>query len=123
MSDKEVSEKGIVHPLTTLLIRKVDEATAHLEGFRFLEALRCMDSILSIMDKADVPQELHVKIRQQPNRVASFDERQKREFIRGAAHAYRGWLDEVIQTLYSGGYFSGTKFGLFHDPSKGKRSQ
>lgn len=108
-----------MHPEIGSLVRAKDELWALLEKQDYPGSLRKMRVILSDIKKADVPDELFNKVMKEGNKLASMnDERQRREYLRGAANAYWDWSRETIQILWDKKYLENAKYGPIRKQSR-----
>jgi len=123
MSEKG-SEKDLIHPVTAAIVKNMERANLLLQQEKYVESLKAMRGVIAFMDQKDVPDALHTKIRQEPYKILSSESnRQRVRHATTAAPAYWKWYIELDEVLYDKGYYTMEKFGKFHDPSQGRKSQ
>jgi hypothetical protein len=120
----EDNTKNLIHPLTTRLVNEMKEITDALKRNDYVAALRGMRGVCITIEEKDRDKQLYTKILREGNQARGTESnRQYQRHLVSSAHAYWKWADQLNQLLYDRGYYSGDKFGAFHDPSGGRKSQ
>ena len=123
----------LIHPATQAILNRISSIEIYMAGNMFVEAFEVMEYTVYAMDPSDraikytYPTGLQRDIVECLNNEEkairaerSFSKLAKRTLSR--RYIYREWFKMIVNQLHVKGYYDGSKFTAFHDPSGGKRS-
>jgi len=124
---------NLIHPAVQAILNRIAVVEKDMDEGKFISAFEVMEYIVYAMDPSDraikytYPTGLQRDIVECLNNEekALRGERSREKYAkrtRERRYIYREWFKMIVNQLHVKGYYDGSKFTAFHDPSGGKRS-
>ena len=123
----------LIHPATQAILNRISSIEIYMAGNMFVEAFEVMEYTVYAMDPSDRAIKYTYPTGLQRDIVECLNNEEKAlraeksisklaKRTRERRYIYREWFKMIVNQLHDKGYYDGSKFTAFHDPSGGKRS-
>ena len=124
----------LIHPATQAILNRISMVEEHMEFDRFTSAFEVMEYIVYSMEPSDRGIKYTYVSGLQRSIIECLNNEEKAhrtersrtqlsKRVRERRFIYREWLKVIVTQLHNKGYLDGSKFGAFHNPARGRKSE
>jgi len=125
---------NLIHPATQAILNRIAVVEKYMEEGKFIPAFEVMEYTVYAMDPSDRDIKYTYVSGLQRSIIECLNNEEKAHRaersitklahrVRERRYIYREWLKIIVTQLHNKGYLDGSKFGAFHNPARGRKSE